>query len=274
MANKQHSISSLARRRWNIVDLITIFGRPALPVYLICDLDMTWAENLRTVMNEQGHNITVTAILLKAIALAQRAHPLSRGIILPWGRISILEEIVAGFTVERLVGGEPAVFLGTIHQPDTKSIEEIAKELNAYATKDLSEMPQLEIEDRFSRMPWLLRRIFLFLSLCVPAVRLKYLGATFGLSSLGKLGVQAAMGPCICTSTFGIGSVENRAKVHQGALMVRPMVTITLGADTRVMSAGSAALFLEDVRRLIESAFGDQRHAAHSTDRPAALESY
>lgn len=265
MPTGTHSTSWLARRRWNIVDLVTVFGKAAIPLYLISDIDMSWAENLRAKLNEGEHQITVTAILLKAIALAQKDHPLSRGVMLPWGSISIFKDIVAGFTVERMIGGQPAVFLGTIDHPDTKTIEQIAQELKTYATKELSQVPQLDREDRFSRMPWLVRRVFLILCIIFPSLRLKYLGATFGLSSLGKFSVQTAMGPCTCTSTFGIGCVEKRATVHNAMVAVRPMMTMTLGVDSRVMNAASAAQFLQDVQQLIELGFSNRPQTIDSS---------
>ncbi|MEZ4545791.1 MAG: hypothetical protein R3C24_18085 [Cyanobacteriota/Melainabacteria group bacterium] len=38
--------------------------------------------------------------------------------------------------------------------------------------------------------------------------------ATFGLSSLGALGVKSAFGPSVCTSVFGVGKV-NRVVVQE-----------------------------------------------------------
>src|SRR6185369_14709640 len=94
-----YSLSRLSRPRWNVLDLITIVAGSAVPAYLFCDIDITWAQQLRKNLLQRGHRVTVTAILLKAIGLAQRAHPSSRSICLPGGRIAVLESIVAGFTV-------------------------------------------------------------------------------------------------------------------------------------------------------------------------------
>src|SRR5271167_2816837 len=67
----------LARSRWNVLDLIKMVGRESIPAYLFYDIDMTWAENLRKKFAALGYKTTVTAILLKAIAIAQRAHPIT-----------------------------------------------------------------------------------------------------------------------------------------------------------------------------------------------------
>ncbi|MBI4533422.1 MAG: 2-oxo acid dehydrogenase subunit E2 [Candidatus Melainabacteria bacterium] len=218
---------------------------------------MTWSEKLKARFFEKGHKITVTAILLKAIGIAQRTHPLSRTSVLPWGRRVVLHNIVAGVTVERFIGSEPFVFFGSIDSPDTKAIEEIAGELQAYAAKDIADLPQLALEHRFTNMPWLVRRIILWLALLFPAIRLKYLGATFGLSSLGPLGVKAVTGPCVATSTFGVGAIERRPVVYDGAVEIRPMMTLTLSFDHRVMDGAPAARFLQDVCAFMEGGLED-----------------
>lgn len=250
--SKSFSMSSLPRGRWNVLDSITFVTRGSVPTYLFCDIDLTWIEGLKARLLTEGHKITITAILLKAIGIAQRNHPLSRTCVLPWGRTVVLNHIVAGFTVERHVDLQPYVFFGLIDSPDTKPIEDIAKELSSYADKDISQVPQLAIEHQFSNMPWFLRRVILWLSLQYPQLRLRYLGATFGLSSLGHLGVTAVTGPCVSTSTFGVGTAEQRAVVRNGAITICPMLTLTLSFDHRVMDGAPAARFLHEVRVLLE----------------------
>lgn len=250
--SKAFSLTWLARCRWNVLDMINIVGKNSVPTYLFCDVDASWAENLRKRYLEKGKKITLTAILLKAIAIAQRTHPASRTTILPWGRTAILHDIVAGFTVERFVGSQPAVFFGAIDAPDSKPIEKIASELQEYAAEEFQDVHHLGQQHRFNNMPWLLRRLILGLGLRYPQIRLRYMGATFGLSSLGKFGIKALIPPCVSTSTFGIGAVEPRPIVKDGKIEVRPMFTITLNFDHRAIDGAPAARFLKDVIALIE----------------------
>ncbi len=246
-------ISPLPRCRWNVLDLVTIFARDAQPGYIFCNIDLSWADQLMSRFADQGTKVTVTAILIKAIALAQRMHPLSRSIVLPWGKKVTIPRIMAGFTVERFISGQPAVFFGTIENPLEKSIEQIAEELRNYGKDDIAQVPQLALEDRFTRMPWLVRQAVLWLAKRNPTVRLKYLGATFGLSSLGKFGAESATGPCVCTSTFGVGVVEQRPVVENDQIAIKPMLTLSLAFDARVMDNNSATLFMKDICKLIET---------------------
>jgi pyruvate/2-oxoglutarate dehydrogenase complex dihydrolipoamide acyltransferase (E2) component len=242
----------LARCRWNVLDMINIIGAGAVPTYLFADVDASFIEHLRAKYKEKGLKITATAILLKAIGIAQRTHPASRTALLPWGRTIILHNIVAGFTVERFVGSHPAVFFGAIDAPDEKPLEEIARELKDYAEEEIPNVGRLDIQHRFNNMPWLFRRFMLWLGLRYPSVRLQHMSATFGLSSLGKLGVKAMIPPCVSTSTFGVGEVEERAVVKEGKVVVRPMFTLTLNFDHRAIDGAPAARFLKDIIALLE----------------------
>lgn len=246
------SFSWLARCRWNVLDMINVIGRGSVPTYMFYEIDMTWAESLREQLKEKGVKVTATAILLKAIGIAQRLHPASRTAILPWGRTVTFNDIVAGFTVERYVGQQPAVFFGAIEAPDTKPLVQVAEELRAYGEEEISAIPQLDIEHRFNNMPWLFRRFILWLGMRFPKVRLRYMGATFGLSSLGKFGCRGLIPPCVSTSTFGVGTVEPRAVVREGAVVVRPMMTLILNFDHRLIDGAPAARFMQDVQKLLE----------------------
>ncbi len=232
--------------------MISFIRGNSVPTYLWADIDMTWAEEFRQKLKAAGVKTTVTAILLKAIGIAQRTHPDSRTAIYPWGKMVTLNEIVAGFTVERNVGTQPAVFFGAIDAPDTKSVEEIAHELQQYGTADFKEVGPLEVQDRFNNMPWLFRRFILWVGMTFPSFRLKHQGATFGLSSLGKFGITSVVPPCATTSTFGIGTVEDRAVVRNGKIEIRPMMTISLNFDHRAIDGAPAARFLQDIIKLME----------------------
>jgi len=76
--------------------------------------------------------------------------------------------------------------------------------------------------------------------------------ATFGLSSLGALGAGIACGPSVCTSTFGVGAVEERVVADQGNIAMKPIMTLALSYDQRAMDGAQAARFLHDVKELLE----------------------
>jgi hypothetical protein len=248
----RYTLSWFSRPRWNVLDAIQIVARDMVATYLFGDIEMTYVEQLRKDLGRNGTKPTITAVVLKAIAIAQEKHPASRTMVLPFGRTAVLEEITAGFTVEKEVNGEPVVFFGVIKEPHKKTIQQIAAELKDYATAEISEIPQLAKEDKFTHMPWLLRRIVLWAGTNIPAVRLFCQPATFGMSSLGKYGIRSLIPPCVSSSVFGVGSVEERAVVRDGQVVARPMLTLSLNFDHRVIDGAPAALFFKDIRDLLE----------------------
>lgn len=266
---KKFSLSKLARPRWNVLDLMNQVGRGSIPTYMTMDIDMTWAEDLRVQLSRLGHKTTVTAILLKAIAIAQRNHPDTRTAVLPWGKTVTFNEIVAGFTVERFVGTQPALFFGAIQQADTKSVEEIALELREHAEKDFADVWQLRVQDKFTHLPRFIRNVILWVGLRFPAIRLACMNATFGVSSLGKFGVKILVPPCVTTSTFGVGAVEQRPVVVDGTIQIRRMMTLTLNFDHRLIDGAPAARFLSDIKSLLEGGLekylSDELKASYQT---------
>ncbi len=259
------TLSWLARCRWNVLDMISVIGRGTVPTCLLYEVDMTWAEALRAKLKSLGHRTTVTAILLKAIAIAQRAHPLTRTVLLPFGRTAVFHKIVAGFTVERFVDDHLAVFFGAIADPDRKPLIEIASELKSYGEDEIESVPQLAIEDRFNKMPWLLRRLIIWVGLRHPELRLQYMGATFGLSSLGMHGCKLLIPPCVSTSTFGVGEVEEKPVVINGKIEIRPVMSLVLNFDHRVIDGAPAARFMQEVTALIQG--GLEEHVCEEVEK-------
>jgi len=213
---------------------------------------MSWVSAVRETLRQAGNRVTVTAFIMKAIGIAQRNNPQSRTEVLPWGRRVTYDDIVAGFTVERNVKNMPSVFFGEILDPDRKSLCEIADELFAYSTKQITELAPMQKQFLFSGLPQFLRKTILSLAVKIPLARLAFQKSTFGLTSLGKYGISTVLSPCICTSTFTVGSQEDRAVIVDNDLCIKPMVTLVLSFDQRVLDPIVASNFLKDVKFLLE----------------------
>ncbi len=243
--------SSLYRR--NVLDLIELFGGRAQKAHLLCDVDMSRIEDRRAKLAASGHHLTVTSFLLKAISIAQESHPISRTLRLPLGRTVTFNDVVAGFTVERLIDGEPFVFFGEIDKPCKKTLIEIAEELRQYSDLPIDKVAVLNRQKRFAEWPAILRQVILHICILFPSVRLSCNSATFGLSSLGAMGVKTVIGPSVCTSVFGVGAVELAPVVRDGEIVIRSIMSLSLNYDQDVMDGAQAARFLQEARNLLES---------------------
>ncbi len=248
-----HDVDDKPYRRV-VIDMLLYFGRkPNVSSHLFSDFDVSRAKEVMQSMADSGQHITMTAILIKCIALAQKDHPISRTIPLPVSRQATLERIVAGFTVERFIDSQPTVLFGEIDSPHEKTVAEITSDLHDYHQSDMKELPVLEQQLKYARLPWPLRRLIVLFGSAFPSFRLRYMRSTFGLSSLGALGVGGAAGPAVCTVVFGIGAIEERVVIVDHALTIKPMMTVSLNYDQRVMDEAQAARFLQSVQNLVEN---------------------
>lgn len=83
----------------------------------------------------------------------------------------------------------------------------------------------------------------------------KLSGGTFTITNLGMYGIES-FSPIINqpeVAILGITTIEDRAVVRDGEIVVRPMMTMSLTADHRVVDGAVAAAFLQRLKNLMEN---------------------
>lgn len=217
----------LAGMRRAIAERMLRSVREAPQFTVSVDVEMSRAlalvEDLATWMErEGGPRVTLTALLVKACAWALRRHPalnatLEGEEILEWEAVNIG---VAVAVPEGLV-------VPVIHDVDRRGLVEIAQVLEEKAKR--AREGHLRPED--------------------------VLGGTFTLSNLGMYGVDrftAILNPPQA-AILAVGRVAKRPAVGEGdRVEVRPMATLTLTADHRIVDGAQAARFLDDLRMVLE----------------------
>ncbi len=175
-----------------------------------------WAER------EGGPRVTLTALLVKACAWALRRHPalnatLEGEEILEWEDVNIG---VAVAVPEGLV-------VPVIPEADRRGVWEIARMLEEKVGR--AREGRLRPED--------------------------VQGGTFTLSNLGMYGIDrftAILNPPQA-GILAVGRVAKRPVVGEGdEVVVRPVATLTLTADHRVIDGAQAAQFMDDLRWVLE----------------------
>jgi pyruvate dehydrogenase E2 component (dihydrolipoamide acetyltransferase) len=84
---------------------------------------------------------------------------------------------------------------------------------------------------------------------------LDYEGGTFTVSNLGLLGVDsftAIINPPQC-AILAVGRVAERVVADHGMFAIKPLMTVTLSADHRVIDGAVGARFLREVRQVLET---------------------
>jgi hypothetical protein len=260
-----YEYSDVATPRHSVLDVIDVVAPSAVPVPLVFDIDVSYAENVRKRFAALGHKVAITALLLKAIGIAQREHPLTRTVQLPTGRLVTLNQISAGFTVERIISGTPAVFFGTVTDVDKKPVLDIATELRAYGQDPVDSIPQLALQVKCLDLPRWMRKLMLLGCVWFPKLRMKIIPASFGLSSVGRWGCKTGTPPCLSTTTFGVGEVQDRAVIVNGESVSRPVVTVTYVFDHRIIDGAPACRYMKDVTDLLQG--GLEEHVKDELQR-------
>lgn len=82
-------------------------------------------------------------------------------------------------------------------------------------------------------------------------------GATFTVSNLGALGIDeftAIINPPE-SGILAVGSVSDRVVAIDGQIVIRPIMTLTLSVDHRIIDGAVAAAFLKRVKEILEDAY-------------------
>jgi pyruvate dehydrogenase E2 component (dihydrolipoamide acetyltransferase) len=163
-----------------------------------------------------GVKMTHTDLIVAAVARALRRHPRMNA---SWenGRITVHQDVNVGLAI----AVENAVVAAVVHNADRASIGDIAKQRIEKASRARSnKLSPADIS-----------------------------GATFTISNLGMFNVDAFTAIIVPPQVgiLAVGAIVDRVVVVDGMLAVRPMMTVTLSSDHRVVDGASAARFLNDV---------------------------
>lgn len=214
----------LAGLRRTIAERMAESARSAPHITLQIDVDMSRAEALRHCFNAAGEaRVTLTAIIVKACAWALKRHPYVNAS-LHDGAIHLWKEVHVGVAVALPEG----LIVPVVRDADGKGLRRIAEEI--------ADLTQRARENRLTPDD--------------------VAGGTFTVSNLGMFGIDrftAIINPPQ-SAILAVGRMARRVipADETGGIAVRPMVTLTLSADHRVLDGAVAARFLGDLRQAIE----------------------
>jgi pyruvate dehydrogenase E2 component (dihydrolipoamide acetyltransferase) len=193
--------------------------------YVTSEIAMDDAVHLRQMFNEaveKSEAISINDLVVKAVALALTKFPEVNA---SWadGRIERKRDINIGIAV----GLPDRLIVPVLHKADQKSLKEIATE-----SKQLIERSRAN-----------------------KAAAQDYVGNTFSISNLGMYDVDqftAIINPPD-SGILAVGSIEDKPVVKDGQVVPGKRMRVTLSVDHRVFYGVTAAQFLQEVKRLLQS---------------------
>jgi pyruvate dehydrogenase E2 component (dihydrolipoamide acetyltransferase) len=170
-----------------------------------------------------GPSVTYTDLLVSALAQSLRRHPRANSSFVDGG-VGENPEV----NVALAIAVPDAVVTAVIPQTDKLSITVIAEKRKALAERA-----------RAGRL--------------APA---DVSGGTFTISNLGMFGVDAFQAIIVPpqAAILAVGRIHDRVVSLDGEIAVRPVMTLTLSCDHRVLDGATAAVFLQDLADNLERA--------------------
>ncbi|WP_394237730.1 dihydrolipoamide acetyltransferase family protein [Niallia oryzisoli] len=219
----------LAGMRKVIADRMITSVTTAPHVTLTSDFDMTKVKEIRaqllpTIEKQTGYRLSFTEIIIKATSLALSRFP-SVNAALIGDEIIYNEQVNIGLAVA-VPDGLMVPVLRDTNLKGLAAITAEAKEIGKKA-RDMKLSPA-EMQ-----------------------------GSTFTISNLGMYAIDGFT-PIINqpeTAILGIGRIQDKPVVVNGAIEVRPMMVASLSFDHRVIDGAPAAEFLTELKRILENPY-------------------
>lgn len=191
--------------------------------YVSVDVDMTEVTQRRNKWKGSGEPIvpSINDFILYASARGLREFPSMNAAFTDQG-IQLFSDINIGVAVAL----EEGLVVPVIRNADRLSLEDLAKQSR-------------ELAGRAQK-----KKLF----------PLDFEGGTFTVSNLGMLGVDnfvAIINPPQC-AILAVGQVADRVVPQGEKIVIRPMMTMTLSADHRVVDGAIAARFLQEIKRSLQ----------------------
>ncbi len=190
--------------------------------YLRIECAMDRVVRMRTEVNARGtDSVSVTAFVVRAAALALKKVPAANSALVQ-GAL----RLYAHADIAVAVNTPSGLIAPVLRRAEAKSLATIAEELRDLAER--ARTMKLKPDD--------------------------YAGGSFTISNLGMFGVTGLY-PIINppqSCILGVGALEARPVVRDGAVVVGTMMTATLAADHRAIDGATGAQFLAAFRQFIE----------------------
>jgi pyruvate dehydrogenase E2 component (dihydrolipoamide acetyltransferase) len=221
-------LQALTAIRRRTADRMTESFTTAPHFYLQIDVLATRLVELRAevqaaVEERTGVRLSFTDLLLSALSRTLPRHPLLNA---AWedGQVRVFNEVHLCVAA----AGPDGLVAPVIHRADSLSLEQVASERHTLVEK--ARVGRLNPQD--------LR------------------GGTFTLTNLGMYGIDAFI-PVLNppqSAILAAGAIRQRPVCDgSGAVLSRPTLPLTLSADHRVVDGAQAAMFLRDLKELIEA---------------------
>jgi len=222
----EYEDTELSRMRQAIARSVAQSKQSTPHFYASTDVEMRRAVDLRAQLKEsygdEAGGLSINDVVLKAVALTLRARPDLNATLVPPATLRRFRRVHLGVMVALPDG----LVVPVLRDADRLPLLALSKE--AHRLAEGARQRRLRQEE--------------------------FSGATFSVSNLGMYEVTnfAAIINPHEAGILAVGRIQDRAVVRDGAIVARPIMTLTVSVDHRVTDGVGAAAFLVEMKRLLE----------------------
>ncbi len=246
---------SIPRSRRLVIDLMWL--RKDVPTTAHsrnCDLSPVVAAR-----DHAGERIAWSMLFIKAYAIVAKKYPPLRQVFMkwPWPHLFQNPASVASVVTHRDVDGEPWLFWTRFIQPESQSLVNLQRQMDAHQSDPVQQIFRREWV--FSGFPTPLRRILWWWTINVSGrKRVKRCG-TFCLTTIGSRGAEICDPPGFLTGNLTFGPIDATGGCR-----------ITLSYDHRLLDGRMVADILADVEQTLNTLLVAELQKISSSKRDAA----
>lgn len=222
LADEEIALSSMQQ---TIVRRMLDSKQQAPDFYVTVEIDMTEAVSIRRTLNAALQNepgITFNDLVVRAVALALRAHP-QLNMSYKDGKFIKHNSVHVGIAVAIADG----LVVPAVRDADRKTLREIGREAR-------------DLIDRARNRKLTLQELE---------------GSTFSVTNLGMYDVDQFTGIINQPNAaiLAVGAIQKKPAVKNDQIVIADRMRVTLSADHRVVYGAHAAEFLRELKRLLEN---------------------
>jgi pyruvate/2-oxoglutarate dehydrogenase complex dihydrolipoamide acyltransferase (E2) component len=226
-------------------------------VHGLVEVDVTDArEQIRTIEEETGTDLSFTAFVVSCLAAAVEEQPEVHRYRDWRGRTHEFEDVDVNVLVEREVDGERIGVPHVVRAANRRTIRSVHDEIRR-AQAATATRPDAGLAGLARRLPGLVRRQIWRLPQWFPS-RWKRLAGTVAVTSVGMFGTGNgwAISPTNYTLQLTVGGIGTKPRLIDGELRSREYLSLTVTFDHDVVDGAPATRFVQRLGAHLEAGTG------------------
>lgn len=226
-------------------------ARNTAHVYLLADVD---AGKLKAARQAAGNKISYVSFIVKAaaevIAASHEARTVLKDGLFP--KLVRTDRVTAKVLFDKHIGSTRCVVSGTVTDPDRTALSEIQAAIDLHKQASVGPSGPFAALAKLHRLPLPLMRLAYNIVLGKPLKRAELQG-NFSVTSVGQEEVNTILPLIAGTIGLGVGRISEKPVVVDGEIVVRPVFTLSLTFDHRVLDGAAAAEILGSIKARLEN---------------------